>query len=204
MANPFDARATSWDGDPGRLQLADHLFSALDQRLPLRPEWTALDYGCGTGLLTLALASRLRRVLAVDSSRGMLDVLEHKIDALGLPHVDTLHADFEHAPLPDGPFDLIASAMTLHHVGRIGSLFQSFSRLLAPDGRLALFDLDVEDGTFHATPDGVRHNGFHRDDLARALADAGFQDVDFTTATRIEKHGRAYPVFLATARRNEK
>ena len=201
MPSSFDSRAGSWDSDPGRLQLADHLFSALEERLPLQPDWTALDYGCGTGLLTLALASRLRRVLAVDSSPGMLDVLEHKIHALGLPHVETLHADFEQDPLPVGPFDLIVSAMTLHHVANVVLLLRKFIELLSPGAHLALLDLDSEDGSFHGHADGVHHRGFPRDDLARTLAAAGFRNVDFTTATRIEKNGRPYPVFLALARK---
>ena len=94
MTSSFDARAQTWDEEPRRVKLAADIFAALEQAVPLRAEWTALDYGAGTGLLALALAARVRRVLAVDSSAGMLDVLAQKARAQHLAHVETLRADF--------------------------------------------------------------------------------------------------------------
>lgn len=200
MASPFDARAATWDDDPRRRQLAADLLAALLSQVPLQPGWTVLDYGAGTGLLTLALAPRVHRVLAVDSSAGMLAVLDQKIRAAALANVQTLRADFAADPSPPGPFDLVASAMTLHHVADIGILFRKFFALLAPGGHLALADLDAEDGTFHENSAGLHHFGFDRAALARQLAAAGFADIRFVTAARIARNSRAYPVFLATAR----
>ena len=201
MTSSFDARAQTWDDDPRRRKLAASIFAALAQAVPLRAEWTALDYGAGTGLLALALAARVRRVLAVDSSAGMLAVLAEKARAGGA-NVETLHADFAQDPLPAGPFDLVASAMTLHHVADVDGLLRKFFALLAPGGRVALADLDAEDGSFHgANAAGVHHLGFDRAALARQLADAGFADVRFSDAARNEKNGRTYTVFLTAARK---
>ena len=202
MTSSFDARAQTWDDDPRRRKLAESIFAALEQAVPLRAEWTALDYGAGTGLLALALAARVRRVLAVDSSAGMLAVLAEKARAGGCVNVETLRADFANDPLPAGPFDLVASAMTLHHVADVEGLLRKFFALLAPGGRIALADLDAEDGSFHgANAPGVHHLGFDRAALARQLADAGFADVRFADAARSEKNGRAYSVFIAAARK---
>lgn len=200
MTSSFDARAQTWDDDPRRVKLATDIFAALERAVPLRAEWAALDYGAGTGLLTLTLAARVRRVLAVDSSAGMLAVLAGKARDGGFANVETLHADFAKDPLPAGPFDLVASAMTLHHVADVKLLFRKFFALLAPGGRIALADLDAEDGSFHgANAAGVHHLGFDRAALGRQLADAGFIDVRFADAARSEKNGRAYVVFLAAA-----
>ena len=201
MASSFDARAKTWDENPGRRQMAADLFAALEPRVPLRPDMAALDYGAGTGLLTFALAARVGRVVAVDSSAGMLEVLAQKAKAGGFGHVETLLADFSKDPLPLGSFDLVASAMTLHHVADIESLFRNFFRLLAAGGRIALADLDAEDGTFHASNDGIHHFGFDREVFAKQLAAAGFVDIRLATAIRVEKNSRVYPVFLATARK---
>ena len=202
MTSSFDARAQTWDDDPRRRKLAESIFAALEQAVPLRAEWTALDYGAGTGLLALALAARVRRVLAVDSSAGMLAVLAEKARGGGFAHVETLHADFAKDPLPAGPFDLVASAMTLHHVADVADLLRKFFALLAPGGRIALADLDAEDGSFHGpNAAGVHHLGFDRAALARQCAAAGFADVRFSDAARNEKNGRTYTVFLAAARK---
>jgi 2-polyprenyl-3-methyl-5-hydroxy-6-metoxy-1,4-benzoquinol methylase len=201
MASAFDARATTWDDQPGRRQMAADLCAALERRVALRPEWTVLDYGAGTGLLALALAPRVRRVTAVDSSAGMLEVLGQKARASGAAHVETLLADFSKDPPPPGPFDLVVSAMTLHHVADTAALLRNFFALLAPGGSVALLDLDTEDGSFHDDNHGIPHFGFDRDTLSRQLAAAGFAALQLTTATRIQKNSRTYPVFLAAARK---
>ena len=75
-------------------------------------------------------------------------------------------------------------------------------RLLRPGGRIALADLDTEDGTFHdADAEGIYHLGFGRDALAESARAAGFADVAFESATEIERDGRRYPLFLLLARR---
>ena len=202
MTSSFDARAQTWDDDPRRRKLAESIFAALEQAVPLRAEWTALDYGAGTGLLALALAARVRRVLAVDSSAGMLAVLADKARAGGCANVAGLRADFATDALPAGPFDLVASAMTLHHVADVAGLLRKFFALLAPGGRIALADLDAEDGSFHGpNAAGVHHLGFDRAALARQCAAAGFADVRFSDAARNEKNGRTYSVFLVAARK---
>ena len=202
MTSTFDARAQTWDEDPRRVKLAADIFAALDRAVSLRAEMAALDYGAGTGLLALPLAARVRRVLAVDASAGMLAVLAQKARAGGCANVETRHADFAQDALPAGPFDLVASAMTLHHVADVDLLFRKCFALLAPGGRIALADLDVEDGSFHgANAAGVHHLGFDRAALARQLAAAGFADVRFADAARNEKNGRVYTVFLAVGRR---
>ena len=202
MTSSFDARAQTWDDDPRRRKLAESVFAALERAVPLRADMAALDYGAGTGLLTLALAARVRRVLAVDSSAGMLAVLAGKARDGGFANVETLHADFAKDPLPAGPFDLVASAMTLHHVADVADLLRKFFALLAPGGRIALADLDAEDGSFHGpNAAGVHHLGFDRAALARQCAAAGFADVRFSDAARNEKNGRTYSVFLVAARK---
>ncbi|HET7487235.1 MAG TPA: class I SAM-dependent methyltransferase [Acidimicrobiales bacterium] len=52
---------------------------------------TVLDVGSGPGRFTLALAPRVRRVVAVDVSAGMLAVLARRAKRAGLGNVDTVH-----------------------------------------------------------------------------------------------------------------
>lgn len=197
----FDIRATTWDTNPGRQQMGDGILAAIDRTIPLRPDMSLLDYGAGTGLLALALAPRVRDVLAVDSSAGMLDVLKQKITPGTYPNVQTLLADFTADPPPHRPIDLIVSAMALHHVERIDVLFQAFHRLLVPGGYIAIADLDTEDGSFHGHAGGIHHLGFDRNQFLHQLARAGFVGAHIETATQNIKNDRTYPIFLATARK---
>lgn len=201
MTNPFDTRAQTWDDDPRRVWQTAEIFTAIERQVSFRPDWSALDYGAGTGLLTLALAPRVRQVLAVDSSRGMLDALAHKLQARQISNVEILCSDFAKDPAPAGPYHLIASAMTLHHVDDISALLRIFFSQLASGGQIALADLDAEDGSFHGHAEGVHHTGFDRETLLQQLAACGFADVQFSTAARIEKNARTYTIFLVTARK---
>jgi len=63
---------------------------------------------------------------------------------------------------PVGLFDLIFSAMALHHVQNTDALLDRFASLTAPGGWIALADLDTEDGTFHSGDSGPVHPGFNR------------------------------------------
>jgi len=75
----FDLKAVTWDEEPRRVQLAKDLFAAITDTVVLNPCIAVLDFGCGTGLLTLQLATQGGHVTGVDSSQGMLDVLEDKV-----------------------------------------------------------------------------------------------------------------------------
>ena len=199
MSTNFDARAATWDEEPRLVQLAADIMLALRRRVPLRPDQSALDCGCGTGLLTLQLAPLVRRITGVDSSRGMLDVLRQKAAALGLV-VETRPMDFLAGETLGGTFDLIVSSMTLHHVAHPAALFRHFHELLNPGGYLALADLDSEDGSFHPDPTGVLHHGFDRARLSEQLRELGFTDLADSTAAVVSR-GRDYPIFLISARR---
>jgi hypothetical protein len=70
---------------------------------------------------------------------------------------------------------------------------------------LALADLDLDGGLFHAEHADVLHNGFDRGQLGGILTAAGFSAVGFRDATVVEKAGadgvvRPFSVFLVTAR----
>jgi ubiquinone/menaquinone biosynthesis C-methylase UbiE len=168
--------------------------------IPFSAEWDAMDFGCGTGLLTLQLAPYLDSIIGVDSSRGMLNKMEDKLQKSNIQKVLTMQSDLEKGELPDGQFHLITSAMTLHHVPQIIPLLKSLRVKLHLGGWIALADLETEDGSFHDDPTGVFHFGFSRDQLTEILKTSGFSDINISTATKIDKGIRSYPVFLVTAR----
>lgn len=98
--------------------------------------------------------------------------------------------------------DLIVSAMAMHHVEDTAHLMRTLYAHVAPGGRVALADLDVEKGDFHPPgAEGVFHRGFDRAALTAHMTAAGFVDVVFETACTVDKEGTRYSVFLATASR---
>jgi SAM-dependent methyltransferase len=203
----FDARATAWDASPHRRKLAADIATAMAAAGLFRhPVASALDVGCGTGLLTLELAERCATVTGLDTSPGMLAELSAKIERAGLGNVGVLLADLAAGdPLPGG-YDLVASAMALHHIPDPAPVLKRLLTAAAPGARFALADLDAEDGSFHDDAAGVHHNGFDRIDLADMLAGLGFTDINATDAATIVKPTKCcgdkpFGVFLMTARK---
>jgi 2-polyprenyl-3-methyl-5-hydroxy-6-metoxy-1,4-benzoquinol methylase len=200
----FDSKARQWDDNPVFQERGLKIAQAIRQAVPLHRHMSALDYGCGTGLLSFPLKDELGTILMADSSGGMLDVVNEKIAAQDVANMTTLQLDLLADPTPAQRFDLIVTSMTLHHVPDTDQILRIFHDLLNPGGYLCIADLDKEDGSFHG-PEVDVHHGFDQTDLGLRAAQVGFADVLFQTVFGITKEResgtRDYPVFLMTARR---
>ncbi|MGZ8438143.1 MAG: class I SAM-dependent methyltransferase [Candidatus Limnocylindrales bacterium] len=197
----FDERARDWD-TPERRERAEVVASAIRASVPLTPAARVIDIGAGTGLLGFALAGDVGEVVLAEPSNGMLEVVREKLAADGPRNVSAVPFDLTSDPPPGEPFDLAVSMLVLHHLEDTAGAMDAILRLLRPGGRIALADLDTEDGSFH-DPDaeGIHHLGFDRDALAGLARAAGFNDVEFRTATEIEHEAGRFPVFLLLGRR---
>ena len=112
----FDERAKDWDSDPAKVERARVVADAIRAAVPLKPGMTALEYGCGTGLLSFALQTEFASITLADTSQGMLDVLAGKIQSAGVRNMHPLRLDLSSDPLPDSRFGIIYSLMALHHI----------------------------------------------------------------------------------------
>ena len=205
MSTPFDEKAADWDANPARVALAKAVVEAIRAAVPLRNDMAAMDFGAGTGLVSLGLLPEVGDITAVEASGEMLRVLAEKVTALGVSNLHTLKCDVGEAALPRSCFDLIVSSMVLHHLPDVAMVLKHLRPSLRTGGWIALVDLDTEDGTFHADPTGIFHHGFERATVCRWLGEAGFTDTGSRDAYRITRPGsdgvpHTYPVFLVTAR----
>jgi ubiquinone/menaquinone biosynthesis C-methylase UbiE len=207
MKRDFDTAAKTWDLNDARTRMSTAIADAMIGVLGLSGREVLLDYGTGTGTVALRMQPLVRQVIAADSSRGMLDVLEGKLKSSGMTNVRAVVLDLEHdaAPPSDICPDVIVSAMTLHHIADTARFAASLYRLLPVGGRIGLADLDTESGDFHADNTGVEHFGFDRGELKRVFSEAGFQNVRIETAyefTRPTSDGeKTFPIFLLSARK---
>jgi 2-polyprenyl-3-methyl-5-hydroxy-6-metoxy-1,4-benzoquinol methylase len=196
----FNQEAATWDQAERRVALARDVAAAIAARVTLGPRLELLDFGCGTGLVTLALAPQVGTATGADPAPAMLAELKAKAAASGLKAATVLLDGTATGSL-GGPYDLIVSSMTLHHLADVPAAFRQFAASLRPGGQVALADLDVEDGSFHGDATGVHHQGFRREQVRGWLEDAGFRGVQVALAAETTKAGRTYSVFLATGTR---
>jgi len=202
----FDREAATWDDEPGRVKLAEEVARAIREEVRLSQDMDVLDFGCGTGLLTLLLQPLVRSVTGADNSPGMLDVLRAKTARMSLSNVMPLHLDTESGDVLTGSFHLIVSSMTFHHIQEIGHLLHQLHTVIIPGGRICVADLDPDGGKFHTDNKGVYHSGFDRSNLSDDLKRAGFNEVRDRTAATVTKPDaegirHTFSIFLMTARK---
>ena len=106
---------------------------------------TILELGTGTGETTRrVLAAHPRaRLYGIDSSSTMLAVAREALT--GAPAQLELRRIED--PLPPGPFELVVSALVIHHLDAAGkqALFGHVAQVLAPGGRFVLADVVIPD-----------------------------------------------------------
>ena len=199
----FNQVAASWDENPERRKRSEEVAQAILAHTSITKSTVLLEFGCGSGVISLYLCPHLHAVIAADTAEEMLSVVHKKAAESLHINIETLHlkgVPGEYLP----PCDLIASSMTLHHIEDLPELFGRFHQALPPGGMVALADLDAEGGLFHPDPAGVFHNGFEHAELEGWLRAAGFSKIRFHQASQMRKLAadgveRAFSIFLVVA-----
>lgn len=204
----FDDAAAGWEEKPQRVALARGVAAAIRQAIPLADTMHVLEYGCGTGLVSRILSPHVEKILAVDTSPRMLEVLRQKVGEEKIGNIEPLVHDLTRDPLPAESFDLVMSSMTLHHIPDVEGLLHQLCAALKPGGYLAVADLVTEDGSFHDDNRGVAHQGIDPETVRAILAKNGGRDIvvqEIYTIEKKQEHDatvRRYPVFLARCRKD--
>lgn len=87
----WDEKARSFAGRNKATAYVDLFLS----HLPLDPSMTVLDVGSGPGTLAIPMAAKVKKVTAMDFSKGMLDTLDELARAEGLSNIETVCCAWE-------------------------------------------------------------------------------------------------------------
>jgi ubiquinone/menaquinone biosynthesis C-methylase UbiE len=113
-----------------------HYHPVVLKAIPARCD-SALDVGCGTGLLTRKLSVVVPRVTGVDKDEQSITVARSRADSA---NIEYRRGDFLELPLQDGSFDLVTSVASLHHMNSSDALTR-MRDLLRPGGVLVVIGL---------------------------------------------------------------
>ena len=186
----WDALAASWDTDAGPRAYAAAAFASLVELLddagPPLDGARVLDFGCGTGLMAEHLVDAGATVVAVDTSMGMLEVLDAKVARHGWRGVRTSPV----LPKPSERFDLVVCASVCSFLDDHPGTVAQLAARLAPGGRFVQWD-------WERTDDG---HGLTRVEITDALTHAGLTDVEVHRAFTIEVDGESMTPLLGHGR----
>ena len=109
----------------------------------IEPGDQVVDIGCGAGQLSLALADRGARVLAIDASEAMIARLEESADQRALIGFECLATPIERLSLPAESVQVIVSSYALHYLRDTdkGRLVAAAYHWLKPGGTLVVADM---------------------------------------------------------------
>ncbi len=101
----------------------------------------ALDVACGPGLLARALAPRVASFTGVDLTEAMIAKAREIATREALGNARFEVGDATALPFADGSFDLAVTRLALHHIPEPAKVLAEMARVLAPGGKLAVFDI---------------------------------------------------------------
>ena len=134
----FDAGALQYDRNRQEvIPCFDDFYKTLIHLIPFEndAEFTVLDLGAGTGLVTALILNIFPKaaVSLLDISEKMLETAKKRFE--GKDKVQFHVMDYDTSPLP-GEYDLIVSAMSIHHLEDSGKkrLFKKIYNALIPGG----------------------------------------------------------------------
>lgn len=169
----FDSKARQYDSNPLHLQRAESVAEKIKKLLPFSKGMKALDFGAGTGTLSILLADWFSEIIMMDTSSEMVKVMEEKVEECGIGNLKPLFFDLENNEYSDGKIDVVFSQMVMHHIVDTENILVKFNNILNKCGYLVIADIYSEDGSFHG--DGfIGHNGFDIEKLTALAQNAGF------------------------------
>jgi 2-polyprenyl-3-methyl-5-hydroxy-6-metoxy-1,4-benzoquinol methylase len=202
----FEQLARLWESEPQRQQRAWDLARILHQHLPMTPATRLMDYGCGSGLVSVALHEEVGEIVAVDISAEILAVLREKLAAAGITSIRTRQADWQVDEVGAERFDVIISTMAMHHIRDLGRLMERLVEALTPGGWVGIMDLDEGAESFHGPSAAVEHHGLSGPNLKKLMIAAGLQQVKVEVAYHLHRSDsdgekREYGLLLATGQK---
>jgi ArsR family transcriptional regulator len=167
--------------------------------LRLLPALHVADLGCGDGALALELARSASRVIAVDVAPRVLERARRRFAAAGVTNIELRQGELEALPLAAGEVELCLLSQALHHAASPAQALAEAYRVLCPDGRVLVLDLEPHGEEWVREKLGDQWLGFDRWRLHEMLTAAGFGEIDYETLPH--RRGEPFQINLTSARR---
>ena len=166
MKHDFNHKAETFDS-PKNIFLANLVCQAVKKQIDLLSDKEILDFGGGTGLLSLPLAKQAKLVTLVDISEKMLEQARLKAEQQDIKNIQFLEQNLLAKPL-EQEFDLIVVCRVLHHMPDLDESLSLFHQHLRENGQLLLADF---------TKTEADHHGFDLAELEKQLIEHAFSSV---------------------------
>ncbi len=172
----FDTIANRYDTED-RIKVARIISEAIRERIVNGREKSAIDYGCGTGLVGMNLLDTFGSILFVDASSKMIAQVEEKISRLNQKTLEARCIDLVMESPSDLHSDYIIMAQTLLHIPEVELILAHLYAILKKGGHLLIIDFDKNNDIISAQV----QNGFEQEELKKVIKRIGFIKAESNT-----------------------
>lgn len=172
----FEAMADMYDTSE-RIEIAKIISNAIREYVINGKDKSAVDFGCGTGLVGMDLLNDFRSMIFLDSSQNMIEQINKKIVNSNIQNANTLCFDFETESQSYIHADYIFMAQVLLHINDVELILSRLYEVLNAGGHLLIVDFDKNE---KVVSDKV-HNGFDQEELTSLMSKIGFKEIKSKT-----------------------
>ncbi|MHC4256636.1 MAG: class I SAM-dependent methyltransferase [Planctomycetota bacterium] len=184
----WDKQAGNYAKDQQNIRLTDNKDFITTLKY-LNIDDTVLDYGCATGIISNAIADKVKEIHAIDISSKMIEIAKRKV---GERHIDNIH--YAQATIFDEryqkeSFNVILAFRILHMLEDIQTVIHRINELLKPGGTFISVSACMGDkktllsilvflaSKMKIVPQHI--NMFKLPELQGIITDGGFQIIEY-------------------------
>jgi len=172
----FEMIASRYD-TPGTIHIAKVSSDAIREYVGSANHKSAIDFGCGTGLVGMNLLDDFKSVLFLDTSPNMINQVKHKLTELNIQNAHTLCFDFEKEKRSDIHADYLFMVQVLLHIQDVEQILTRLYDVLNPGGQLIIVDFNKNE----EVASDLVHNGFDQEKLMELMTTIGYREIQSKT-----------------------
>ncbi len=189
MSDSWDQYAQNWESNPDVIHYSKKAYADLCRLIDL-DDLRVMDFGCGTGLMTEHLMLHANSIVALDSSKKMIEVLKNK----PLANVKAFAFELTQKTIDSTPelkdkFDLIVASSVCAFIDNYDEVLVLLKSLLKPNGLFVQWD-------WSKTPSEPDF-GFDENMIQTAFSKAGFKTIKVEKTFSVEVKNGPMQVIMA-------
>lgn len=148
----FDVQAPNFESDTVQFSKQDYLDYTLSNIAPNKHD-TILEVASGTCICGRFFSPFVRAVVCLDATRSMLQAGKKEADKNHLDNMFFMKGCAEELPFLDNSFDIVFSRLAFHHFTNVNTAFSEMVRVLKPNGKLVMIDMEAPHETLRSIED---------------------------------------------------
>ena len=150
----FTQQAAGFEGKRMNFSKQDYLYSVVQKTAPTKTD-AVLEVAAGTCACGRTIAPYTGSVVCLDMTPAMLSVGKSEAGKNHLDNMTFVLGDAAELPFLNGSFDIVLSRLAFHHFPDVKQPFAEMVRVLKPDGKLVLIDMEAAEESLRETEDGI-------------------------------------------------